>query len=223
MINTVYNLDLMFKERMMELKYVGPKPIISHTGIEFDNNKEDKYVYLNIVVQLLKALDHEYFEDKTYNYQANTARISSDELFRELKKRCPNIKKLMEKENHNIEEEIEHNLQRAEENDILNEENRKILQNNIKIMHDYIVQRSINKSVYYCAIEALANLLKKDHIDHVVAPMFQKFSHVLHSVQGSLRKQKFPIDTALEVYEKNGELFVKLQVINTTKGGSFLA
>ena len=207
----------------MELKYVGPKPIISHTGIEFDNNKEDKYVYLNIVVQLLKALDHDYFEDKTYNYQASTSRISPDELYRELKKRCPNIENLMEKENNNIEEEIEHSLERAQENDVLNEVNKEILQKNINIMHDYLVQRSINKSVYYCAINELAELLKKDHIDHVIAPMYQKFSHVLHSVQGSLRRQKFPIDTSLDIYKKDGELLVRLQVINTKKGGPFLA
>ncbi len=207
----------------MELKYVGPKPIISHTGIEFDNNKEDKYVYLNIVVQLLKALNHDYFEDKTYNYQASTGRLSSEELYYELKKQCPNIEELMEKENHNVEEEIKHNLQRAEENDVLNEENREILQNNINLMREYLIQRSINKSIYYCAINALANLLKKDHIDHVITPMFQKFSHVLHSVQGSLKKQKLPIDTALDIYEKDGKLLVKLQVINTKKSGSFLA
>nr|WP_321265498.1 hypothetical protein [uncultured Sulfurimonas sp.] len=203
----------------MQLKYVGPKPIISHTGIEFDNNKEDKYIYLNIVVQLLKALDHEYFEDKTYNYEASTKRLSSEELYDELKNRCPNLSALMEKENHNIEEEIEHNLQRAQENCVLDEENKTILQNNINIMHDYIVQRSINKSVYYCTIDLLAELLKKDNIDHIIAPMFQNFSHVLHSVQGSLRKQKFPIDTALDIYEKDGKLFVKLQVINIVKGG----
>lgn len=34
------------------LKYVGPKPHILHTGIDFDNNKEDKYIYLPIVVEL---------------------------------------------------------------------------------------------------------------------------------------------------------------------------
>jgi flagellin-specific chaperone FliS len=199
----------------MKLKYVGPKPIISHTGIEFDNNKEDKYVFLNIAVQLLKALDHDYFEDKTYTYEASTQRLSPDELYEELKKLCPNISSLMEKENHNVEDEINHNLQRAQENSVLNEENKTTLQNNINIMHDYIVQRSINKSVYYCVIDLLAELLKKDHIDHVIAPMFQKFAHVFHSIQGSLRKQKFPIDTALDVYEKDGELLVKLQVINT--------
>ena len=199
----------------MELKYVGPKPIISHTGIEFDNNKEDKFAYLNIVVQLLKALSHDYFEDKTYFYQANTTRLDNLSLTRELKKFCPDLDTLMEKENHNIEEEIFHNLQRAHENSVLNDENKEILEENIKIMHDYLVQRSINKRVYYCAIEALADLLKKDHIDHIVVPMFQKYAHVLHSVQGSLTKQKFPIDTKLDIYQENGKLLAKLQVINT--------
>ena len=81
-------------------------------------------------------------------------------------------------------------------------------------MHDYVVQRSINKSVYYCAINALAELLKKDQIDHIVTPMFQNFAHVLHSVQGVLNKQQFPIDTKLDIFQKDGELVVKLQVIN---------
>jgi hypothetical protein len=200
----------------MELKYVGPKPIISHTGIEFDNNKEDKFAYLNIVLQLLKALDHDYFDDKTYTYQADTRRHSNDELERELRKYCPDIDKLINKENHNIEDEIKHNLQRARESYTLDEESKTVLKNNIKIMHDYLVQRSINKSVYYCAIDALAELLKKDHIDHIIVPMFQKYAHVLHSVQGSLRKQKFPIDTKLDIYQEDGKLLAKLQVINIT-------
>ena len=198
----------------MELKYVGPKPIISHTGIEFDNNKEDKFAYLNIVLQLLKALDHDYFNDKTYTYQTDTHRYSNDELARELKKYCPDIEKLINKENHNVEDEIKHNIQRANESDTLNDENKRVLKNNIKIMHDYLVQRSINKSVYYCAIDALSDLLKKDHIDHIIVPMFQKYAHVLHSVQGSLRKQKFPIDTKLDIYQEDGKLLAKLQVIN---------
>ena len=200
----------------MELKYVGPKPIISHTGIEFDNNKEDKYAYLNIVLQLLKALDHDYFDDRTYVYQSNTNRYADSELERELKKYCPNIEKLINKENHNVEDEIKHNLLRAKESDTLDDESKTVLKNNIRIMHDYLVQRSINKSVYYCAINALAELLKKDHIDHIIVPMFQKYAHVLHSVQGSLRQQEFPIDTKLDIYQEDGKLLAKLQVINIT-------
>jgi len=198
----------------MELKYVGPKPIISHTGIEFDNNKEDKFAYLNIVVQLLKALNHDYFEDKTYTYNSDTSRLNNDDLMRELKVFCPDMNSLMEKENHKIEEEILHNIQRANENNVLNDENKEVLQNNINLMHDYLVQRSINKSVYYCAINSLAELLKEDHIDYIVVPMFQKYDHVLRSVQGSLLQQKFQIDTNLEIFQENGVLLAKLQVIN---------
>ena len=81
-------------------------------------------------------------------------------------------------------------------------------------MRDYLIQRSINKSVYYCVIYALADILKKDHINYIVAPLFQKFAHVLHSVQGSLKRQKTPIETAVDVFKKDNGLFVKLKVIN---------
>jgi hypothetical protein len=199
----------------MQLKYVGPKPIISHTGIEFDNNKEDKFAYLNIVVQLLKAIDHEYFEDKTYTYQADVSRLSHTELMDELKKYCPNMEQLMEKENHHVEEEIAHDLKRAAENTVLTDEDKTVLQNNIKIMHDYCIQRSVNKSIYYCAVNALASLLKEDHIDHIIVPMFQKFIHVLHSVQGSLLNQKMPIYTTIDIYEHDGKLLAKLKIQNT--------
>ena len=198
----------------MELKYVGPKPIISHTGIDFDNNKEDKFAYLNIVVQLLKALNHEYFEDKTYTYNTETGRLSNSELLRELTKFCPNINSLMEKENHNIEDEIKHNLQRATENETIQKADKETLKNNINIMHDYLVQRSINKSVYYCAINALAELLKHDQISYIVVPMFQTFAHVLHSVQGVLKEDEISLDTKLEIYQDKGKLLVKLEVIN---------
>ncbi len=198
----------------MTLKYAGPNPHISHTGIEFDNNKEDKFVYLNFVVQLIKALSHDYFEDKTYTYNADTTRYDAEKLFCELEKICPNIQELMNKENHTIEEEIKENIQRAHANSVLDEEAKETLENNINIMHDYLVQRAINKSVYYCAIDALADLLKKDHIDHIIVPMFPRFAHVLHSVQGALLREKFPIDTKLDIYREKGKLFVKLQVIN---------
>jgi len=197
----------------MELKYVGPKPIISHTGIEFDNNKEDKFVYLNIVIQLLKSLNNDYIKDKVYTYHTDTRRLSNDEIYKELKHYCPHVQKLMEKENHNIEGEIEYNLQRANKNELLPDADKEALENNIKMMRNYLIQRSINKSIYYCAIEKLAHLVRENHIDYIIVPMFQTFAHVLHSVQGSLKKQKFPIDTKLEIYQEDDKLLAKLKVI----------
>jgi hypothetical protein len=198
----------------MELKYVGPKPIISHKGIKFDNNKEDKFIYLNIAVQLLKALDHDYFENKTYTYTADTSRLSNDDLSRELKKICPEIDSIMQRRNGLIEDDIEHELHRAKDSETLTDIDKETLQNNINIMHDYLVQRSINKSVYYCTIEALAELLKRESISYVITPMFQTFVHVLHSIQGVMLKNKSPIRTKLDIYQENGQLLVKLQVQN---------
>lgn len=198
----------------MKLIYVGPKPIISHTGIQFDNNKDDKYKYLNIAIQLIKAIDHPYIENRVYHYDIDSKRLSDGELENEIKRICPNIESLLEKQNHNIEDEIEHNLQRAHENRILSETDKETLQNNIKIMHDYMIQRSINKSVYYCAINTLAEILKRDHIDYIVAPMFQKFNHVFHSIQGALKVLKYPIDTDLQIYKQDGKLYTKL-IIDT--------
>ena len=195
------------------LKYVGPKPIISHTGIEFDNNKEDKFAYLNIAVQLAKALNCDYFGDKTYIYKTDTHRLLQDELIKELKNICPNLNLLIEKENHDIKKEIEHDIQRAHENSVLNKENKEVLENNIKIMRDYMIQRSVNKRVYYCVIDAIAELLKKDHINYIILPMYQKFAHVLHSIQGSLKKQKIPTESNIEIFKENANLIVKLQII----------
>ncbi|QOY55808.1 hypothetical protein HUE87_06175 [Candidatus Sulfurimonas marisnigri] len=198
----------------MELKYVGPKPIISHTGIEFDNNKEDKFVYLNIVVQLLKSLNHSYIKDKIYTYQTDSSRLSNDEIYQELKKYCPKLSSLIEEKSHDVQNEINHNLKRAHENNIIKSEDKITLENNINIMSDYLIQRSKNKSAYYCAVDVLAELVKNENIGFIVVPMFQKFAHVLHSVQGSLRKQKNPIDSKLEIYQEDGKLLAKLIINN---------
>ena len=197
----------------MILKYVGPKPIISHTGIEFDTNKEDKYVYLPIVARLLKALDHEYIENKRYTCEADRD-ISFDNMMDVLQKYCPDLENLLDKTNHNIEEEIAHNLHRAEENKNLNSVEKEVLIKNIELMHHYMLQRSVNKSVYYCAMRALADIVKKDHIEHITTPFFQKYMHVLHSLQGTLLAEKFPIDTDLNVFEKEKQLFITLKVVN---------
>ena len=196
----------------MHLKYVGPKPIISHTGIEFDQNKEDKFVYLNIVVQLIKALDHDYIEGKSYVYE--DVRLSAADMKDTLQKYCPDMDKLLDKTTYSIEDEIEHNIKRAHESATLEEEDKEVLIKNITMMHDYMLQRAVNKSVYYCAMCVLADIAQRDHIDHITTPMYQPFVHVLHSLQGTLLKRKAPIDTQLDVFEQDKQLFVKLKVVN---------
>jgi len=197
----------------MTIKYVGPKPTITQHGVSFDTNKEDKYVYLNIVVQLIKALDHEYIPNKSYVYD-KPERLSDDEIIQILRKYCDNLDALLDKTNHNVEDEIEENKQRAYESNTLSEEEKKTLINNLNIMRDYMLQRAVNKAVYYCAMDVLTKIVERDHIDHITTPMYQKYVHVLHSLQGTLREDKHPIDTEMSFFEKDNKLFVTLKVVN---------
>lgn len=197
----------------MKISYVGPKPLISHTGVSFDKNKDDKYVYLSIVLNLIDALDHDYIEDKTYSCSLDTKRMSDTDLEYKLRRYCKNLDELVDKSNHNIEEEIAHNLKVAHESHALNDVEKSVLEKNIEIMEDYMLQRSVNKAVYYCAINLLAKLVEKDHIDYIKVPMSEKYIHVLHSLQGVLKEEKRPVDTDMEIYEKDGELFAELKVV----------
>ncbi len=97
---------------------------------------------------------------------------------------------------------------------MLNAVEKEVLVNNIELMHNYMLQRSVNKSVYYCAMRALAKVVKRDHIDHITTPFFQTYMHVLHSLQGTLLTKKFPVDTALDIYEHDKHLFITLKVVN---------
>ena len=197
----------------MELKYVGPKAIISHRGIRFDTNKEDKYVYLYTVVQLLKALEHEYVKDKIYKYNVNTHVFCNDELYKEVEIFCPNIHLLIKDARDTIEDKINHSIQRIKVSKTLRDIEKEAFLNNLEIVHEYIIQRFINKSVYYYAVDALGERVKDYHIDYVIAPMFQGFEHVLHSVQGVLLKSKYLRYTKLDIYEEGVKLFVKLQIL----------
>ncbi len=197
----------------MTVKYAGPKALISHTGICFDTNKEDKFVYLNIALQLIEALDHSYIEDKTYNYTLEK-NLSESEMMNILKKRCSNFDDLINIADHEMEDLLDEDMQRAHQNKVVQEDEREVLENNIALMHDYMIQRSINKKVYYCAIALLADIAAKDHIENITLPMKQNYAHVLHSLQGALTKEKRPIDTELSIYKKENKFYVTLKVAN---------
>ncbi|MEA3372303.1 MAG: hypothetical protein U9Q62_01310 [Campylobacterota bacterium] len=198
----------------MQLQYVGPKVEITKNGVDFDMNKEDKYVYLNIAIQLIKALQHDYLPERVYTYSADNMRLSNHEINDLVTQYCPNISTSIAKVEKETKMYIANTIERIKKNTILHEDEKKAYLKNIELMRDYITQRTINKAAYYCVVEQLAEQLKNENIDYVIVPMFQKFSHVLHSAQGVLRRQKFPIDSKIEIYVEDGKLLFKLDVIN---------
>lgn len=197
----------------MSLKYAGPKPLISAHGVEFDLNKEDKYIYLSIVAELILALDHEYIDDQKYTYMTAKKPLDCDYVLELIRKYDPSLDQEIENRRKIEEDEIAEELRRAHENKVLCEEEKEILVKNIELMRSYLITRSLNKTVYYSGIASLAHIIKRGHIDRIIAPMFPKFNHVFHSIQGGLLKLHPPIDSCIDIYEHEGHLSVELAIL----------
>lgn len=198
---------------MKTLEYIGPKPIISATGIDFDKNHDDKYNYLPALIELLKALDHDYFDNKQYTFETHPQTLTSKEILDVLRSYCPNLERLLEEKEAQVTEEIDKRVDDIEANTNLEPDEKIAYKNNLKIMHDYLVKFTSNEALYNCALNKLAEIVTKDHIDYIVVPMFQKFAYVLQELQNRLKDQKHPVDTQLDILEEDGQLVAKLKVI----------
>lgn len=196
----------------MPLKYVGPKPLISAHGVTFDLNKEDKFVYLSIVAELIQALDHNYQADQRYTYLAMAKPLSPETIYDLIAEKEPNLSEQIEERRKIAEAEIDDELQRGHENKVLCEEEREVLIRNIEMLRNYQINRAVNKTLYYAGIHAIAEEIKKGHIDYINAPMFPKFLHVFHSIQGILLKLHPPVDSTIDIHEHDGHLNVRLDI-----------
>lgn len=196
----------------MTLKYVGPKPLISVSGVIFDNNKEDKFVFLSIVAELIRALDHEYIEGERYISITGQKPLDANIIFSIIRTYDPALEQEIADRKADREKEIGSQIEHAKGNRLLCDEECQVLIKNIELLRTYNIQRTINKSVYYSGINTLARLIQKGHISHITAPMYATFAHVFHSIQGALKKLHPPIDSNIDVYEEDGHLNVQLKL-----------
>jgi len=124
----------------MQIKYVGPRPIISKSGIVFDNHFDDRYTYLNIVVQLIKALDKDSFENKTYHYELDNRRLNDQDILEGLQRYCGDLEAVVKQGVAEENAQIDNELKEAEENSMLDKEEQAALIKNIEMMRKYRLQ-----------------------------------------------------------------------------------
>ncbi|MFZ5375239.1 MAG: hypothetical protein ACOZBX_06835 [Campylobacterota bacterium] len=197
----------------MRLQYTGPKPLISSHGINFDLNKEDKFVYLSIVAELIRALDHEYEEDRRYVYMTSGKPLDNDLILSIIQAKNPSLEEDVLQRQKIVNGEIDEELERARSNKLLCEEERDVLIKNIEMLRAYRISRSLNKTVYYSGIASIAHIVKNGHIDHITSPMYPKFMHVFHSLQGVLSKLHPPIDSSIDIFQEDGHLQIRLNIL----------
>ena len=194
----------------MTIKYAGPRPEISHHGIQFKDGKEDKYVYLIIAVQILKAIDKDYEEKKSYSYDIKTKRFRDDELLEIMHSYEPDLKEAVAQEEIRYElhlkEEVEHVEQRMD----LKEVEREIWINNLNIMQQYRIQRAVNKIYYLHCVGDIAKIIKREKIKEIDTPFYEKYWHVLQTIQGSLSEGRDSVGSELKVENTQNGMIAKM-------------
>ena len=194
----------------MRLKYAGPRPTISHHGISFKEGKEDKYVYLIIAIQILKAIDKNYDKTKKYSYDIKTQRISDDEMLNIILSYHPELNDIMDKEIHSYEKHLNEEIEQAQGRKNLLPIEKTALVNNLNIMKEYRIQRAMNKIFYLHTIQTIVEIIKREKIKEIDAPFYEKFWHVLQTIQGELARGRGALKSRIEVVKENGYLNAKL-------------
>ncbi len=82
-------------------------------------------------------------------------------------------------------------------------------------MKEYRIQRAINKIYYMHNVFEIASVIKREKITEIDTPFYEKYWHVLRTLQGELLKYKNSINTELKI-EKNskGDMVSKLLISN---------
>ncbi|WP_419765162.1 MAG: hypothetical protein ACNI28_01800 [Arcobacter sp.] len=195
----------------MQLKYVGPKPMISEHGVSFKDGKEDKYVYIQNAIEILHALNHEYIKGKIYKYDPNFSKLSEKEVENTIIKYKPELKKSIEKEVNSYEIYLKNEIENVKDSHpLLSDLELKALKNNLEIMHEYRVQRAINKIYYMHIIEIISDLIKEHKIKDITIPFNEKFWHVLQTIQGNLAQGKNSVNSKL-IEDDNSILELKIR------------
>lgn len=195
----------------MLLRYAGPKPLISHTGIAFDLNKEDKYRYLPFAAELLIALNHNHEEACTFTYDPDTRRYSESQIMDILRRFAPDAEAEAQKMAEKKRKELEREIADVRRHPLLTDEERNAFALNLDLMRDYRIRRTVNKSLYYSAVKALASLVTHGRVSYIETLFSPVYFHVLHTLEGVLAGMKGTHSGTLSVFEKEGRLFVRLK------------
>lgn len=194
----------------MELKYVGAMPNVSAKGVGFDQTKPDKYTFLNAAVELLEALSFGPTETTQHLYNTQGKEYGASELMQMLEKYCDNIAEVFSTREEKSNALVEGLVSRVKKNSTISDDERRAWLNNIDLMRDYYLQYVTNESAYNCALNALAQAIHDARIKEITIPMFRNYGLVLHDLRHVLENRKSPIDSELNIENKDDEFIGKM-------------
>ena len=194
----------------MQLKYVGDLPIVSKKGVGFDKTQPDKYNYLYAAVELLEALSYGATETTQHLYKTENKALDDAEVLNLIQKHVQNLDTLFEEADKKAHDYIHSLVDRINENDALNADEKTAWLENIKLMRAYFYQYVTNQSAYEAALDALGEEIHEGRIKEVSVPMFKNYGLVLDDLSIVLENRKSPIDANMEVLSVKDELQFKV-------------
>ncbi|MGB3751779.1 MAG: hypothetical protein WA945_09450 [Arcobacteraceae bacterium] len=198
----------------MKIEYAGPRPMISQHGVQFKGGKEDKYAYLMISIQILQAIDKDYEDHKSYSYDTKTKRFSNEEIHTILDSYSTTLEKDVEKAKNSYALKIEKEIENVQARKNLKESEKKAWVNNLNIMKKYRIQRAVNKIYYMQSIALIKEVILREGIKEIDTPFYEKYWHVLQTLQGALEKGRYAKNTSLQIVHNDdhamtAKLFIK--------------
>ncbi|PTB83928.1 hypothetical protein C9926_00375 [Sulfurovum lithotrophicum] len=198
---------------MLKVRYVGPRVEISHHGINYKKDKEDKYVYLMVALEILQDIDNDYEKQATYTHFFNQRTLEEEKVHHVLKAYEEDVEEHVNTEFAHYEEKIRHELEFVKGLPHLSDIEKEVWLKNIELMKSYRLQRAINKIYYEHCIENIKKLIIQKKIKELVTPFNKDFFHVINSLKGKLITGKPSLEaTVAEEMNKDNEMCIKLKV-----------
>jgi hypothetical protein len=198
---------------MYSVHYCGPKVEISHHGVTFLTNKEDKYIYLAPALEILKDLDNDFTVHASQTYTYTDAPLDEHVLKQVLSSYEPKIENHIEEELTQCKAKIRHEQEFVESLPQLDILERETWLKNITLMQPYRLQRTINKLYYEHIIDAIATKIIQNKIKTLATLPDKRFFHILYSIKNKLTLHKLPFDAdIIEKTDANGKLTAILQI-----------
>lgn len=200
---------------MLKVKYAGPHVEISQHGISYKTDKEDKYVYLMVALEILKDIDNNYENQNAYSHCFAAHSFDEDALHIMLESYESDVEKHAEQEYENYQEKMKHEISFIQGLPHLKEIEKEVWIKNIELMKNYQLQRAVNKIYYKHCIENIRKLFIHKGIKELITPFNKDFFHVMNSLKGVLITGKPSLDaTVKEECNADGEMCIALRIGN---------
>ncbi|RBQ30697.1 hypothetical protein CRU92_11015 [Arcobacter sp. FW59] len=190
----------------MKLDYVGFRPIISQHGIAFKQGKDDKFIYLPYVYEIINALKNNYESHKNHSYNIKISKENISKLHNKMIDFFPSLDKEIENKIAAYKKHLDLELEDIENRTNLSDIEKDIYKTNLSLMKDYRIKRAKNKIFYYYSVRTIAEIIKENRIKEINIPFNEKFWHVFKTLQGVLASEKINSNIKVEYIDSTLKL-----------------